>query len=204
MASGSLRQPAVTPAGCRENPACSAAFCTVKKPRGFAELLTLAANAPIADRWPQRTRQHDTGTRYPSGPWICAVDLALAASRQIPKAEPDNDGAGAWAIGAVPVGETEAGRVSVAISRLLTEAIKLHLSELSEANRGSTQRDPWITALTPWGKAPHPRRFSFLRRQLLIAFRRSRYDSPQVAEQVVSEQSIIPWRNPRSGPIRFN
>jgi hypothetical protein len=40
----------------------------------------------------------------------------VAASRQIPKAEPDSDGAVAWTVGAVPIGETEAAGIAVPIA----------------------------------------------------------------------------------------
>jgi len=51
---------------------------------------------------------------------------AVAASRQIPEAEPNSDGAVAGTIGAIPIGETEAGGVSVATAfdgRLLVELV---------------------------------------------------------------------------------
>ena len=50
------------------------------------------------------------------GQRFCAVDPAVAGARQIHKAEPDNDGAVARTIGAIPIGETETAGVSVAIT----------------------------------------------------------------------------------------
>jgi hypothetical protein len=43
-----------------------------------------------------------------------AADPTVAASRQIPKAKPDSDGAVARTIGAIPNTETETGGISVA------------------------------------------------------------------------------------------
>ena len=50
------------------------------------------------------------------GQGIRAVDPAVAAGRQIPKAEPDSDGAVAGAIGAIPAAEGETGAVPVAVT----------------------------------------------------------------------------------------
>ena len=40
----------------------------------------------------------------------------MATGREIPKAEPDSDGAVAWAVGAIPDRETEMGGVPVGVT----------------------------------------------------------------------------------------
>ena len=61
-------------------------------------------------------QQHDTRTDYPSGPWICPVDPAVAADRQAPKAESNSAGAVARTIGAFPAAEAETGSLSLQLA----------------------------------------------------------------------------------------
>jgi hypothetical protein len=83
------------------------------------------------------------------GQRIRTVDPAVAASRQIPKAESDSDGAVVWAIGAIPIGETETGSVSVALTcggRLVGLVGTARGGEAGgikrQGNRRSTRRNP--------------------------------------------------------------
>lgn len=48
-------------------------------------------------------------------PWLCAVDPAVAAGREAPKAASDSDGALAGPAGAFPTTEAETGGLSIAI-----------------------------------------------------------------------------------------
>ena len=62
--------------------------------------------------------QHDRLTDCPLGQRFRAVDPTMAGSRQIPKAEPDNDGAVVRTIGAIPLPERR--RVAYQLQLALT------------------------------------------------------------------------------------
>ena len=57
---------------------------------------------------------HDRPTGYSTGQRVRAADPAVAASRQISKAEPDSDGAVPRPVTAFPAAEAETGGVSTA------------------------------------------------------------------------------------------
>jgi hypothetical protein len=71
------------------------------------------------------------------GAVIFAVDPAVAASRQVSKAEPDSDGAVARTIAAIPAAEAEADRLSIptAFDGRLPEGFRSRPPEISSRVR---------------------------------------------------------------------